>query len=85
MSWRSTRELAVDAVELFHVDVEQLAGLLDAEHAVLQGSFDLSPVLVRRAVDERVGRQVAGQADAAGDDDVRLGANAPEPFAAISG
>ena len=81
-------QFGVDVVEdlqLLDVEVEQLARLLEAEGAILQGGFNLGPVLVGGAVDEGVGGEVSGQADAAGDDDVGLGASAPQPFTAALG
>ena len=75
-------ELAVDALQLVDVDVLELARLLHLQHAVAEHVLDLGAVGLAGAADEGKLGQVAGQADAAADDDVALGAGAPQPFAA---
>ena len=54
------------------------------QDALAQDLLDLGAVLRRGAADEGEVGQIAGQADAAADDDVRLGAGAAQPFAAVS-
>ena len=80
------QKLAVDGFERADVDVNHLAGelallvqLLDAR---AEDFADLGAVGVGRTGDEREIGQIAGQANAAADDDIGLGARAAQPFAA---
>ena len=75
-------ELAVDLLQLRQVDVEQVGLGGDGQDPLVQDLLDLGAVLGRGPADEGEVGQVAGQADAAADDDVGLGPGAPQPFAA---
>ncbi len=65
-------ELPVDLFQLFHVEIEDFVLRNHFEYAIVQGLFDVEPVLGRGAVDEGIIGQIPRQADAAADDDVRL-------------
>ena len=70
------QELAIDGFQRADVDVDQLAGelalLVQLFDAAAEDLADLGAVGVGRARDEREVGQVAGQANAAADDDVGL-------------
>ncbi len=79
-------ELPIDRFQLADVDVDQLAGelalLVQLFDAAAEDLADFGAVGVGRPGDEREIGQVAGQANAAADDDVGFRAGAPQPFAA---
>ncbi len=82
---RSTRNWRSTASQLVDVDVEQLVGVGDGQDRARAGCFSICGAVLRRGpADEGEVGQVAGQADAAADDDVGLGAGAAQPFAARS-
>ena len=76
-------KLTIDLFQPRQVDVQQLVLGDDLEDPFVQDLFDPQAVLRRGAADEGEIGQVARQADAAADDDVGLGARAPQPLAAV--
>ena len=85
MRCRSTRNWRSTLLQLRHVDVQHVGLAGDGQDALVQDLLDLGAVLRRGPADEGEVGQVAGQADAAADDDVGLGARAPQPLAAVRG
>src|SRR5262245_9834741 len=82
-------ELAVDLFQRANVDIDQLprelAGAMQRGHAVAQNLADLIAIALGSPRNERKVREIAGQPDAAGDDDVRLRSAAAKPFTATLG
>ncbi|MEY4180939.1 MAG: hypothetical protein RLY70_4514 [Planctomycetota bacterium] len=78
-------ELAVDIAESLDVDVFGAAPGVDFGHAFADKSGDRSPLGFGAAADEGEFGEVAGQANPAAYDDVRIGAGAAEPLAAATG
>jgi hypothetical protein len=77
------QKLAVDFVQRVDIDERDGIPFLDAFQAFAHRTFDGRPVQSRAFPHERKIRHIAGQADAAADDDVRIGAGAAQPFAAL--
>ncbi len=79
-------ELPVDCFQRADIDVDQLARefalLVQLFDAAAEDLADLGTVGVGRARDKGEVGQIAGEADAAADDDVGLWAGAAQPFAA---
>src|SRR5205085_11667791 len=80
------QELPIDGFQGTNVDVNQLASefalLVKLFDAAAEDLADLGAVGVGGARDEWEVGQVAGEADAAADDDVGLRSGAAQPFAA---
>ena len=77
------KELPIQAVQAVDVDIEKLARLVQAAARTRAATLRFHAVLVAGPADEREIRQIPGQADAAADDDVGLGARAPQPLAVV--
>ena len=77
-------ELAVDRLQPLDVEIEEVVGAVDAENRLAQRAFDLGAVVRAGPANERISRKVAGQADAAANDNVGLRSGAAQPFAAAA-
>ncbi len=77
--------LAVDFVGFFHIDVEGGSALGEAEEAFAAEFVEFGALEAVGFGHEGVAGDVAGKADAGGDDDFVLGSGAGEPFAGLVG
>jgi hypothetical protein len=75
-------ELAIDAIQIADVHIEQLARrVTDAQNPIAQQAFDIRSILFRSAADKGELGQIARQTNARAHHDIGLGAATAEPFA----
>ncbi len=74
--------LPVEGLQQVDIEIREFLGGLQPLHLLAEGGFDIRPHGVVGAGRKWKLSEIAGQADAAGDDDVRVGTRAAQPLTA---